>query len=82
MKGGGLGLMGCREEVECEGGPSRPILLPSNLYLCCIPSVCKLMVSPFFSTDNRRSLLAHLPSAFNFEEQEGGRKETRKEVWQ
>lgn len=34
---GGLGLMGCREGVEGEGGLSRPILLPTNLYLCCIP---------------------------------------------
>lgn len=39
-------------------------------------------LSLFFLLTTGGLALLHLPSAFNFEEQEGGRKETRKEMWQ
>lgn len=50
--GGGLGLMGRR-----EGGESQAYTTTFQPIPLLHPSVCKLMVSPFFPTDNRRSRL-------------------------
>lgn len=47
------------------------------------PSVCELMVSPFFPTDNRRSRLATSSKCVEvLGASREGRKETRKEVWE